>query len=83
VLGSRALVGGLNYYGGRRVEVLRTPEDVERFFAGGGRALVLKRKKLERLSSPVEIVHTTRSGKRELLVVTPAAASDAGDRRLR
>ena len=28
--------GALNYYGGRRVEVLRTPEEVERFFAGGG-----------------------------------------------
>ena len=83
VLGSRAMVGGLNYYGGRRVEVLRTPEDVERFFLGGGRALVLKRKKLERLTTPVDVVHSARSGKRELLVVTPSAASDAGDRRLR
>jgi 4-amino-4-deoxy-L-arabinose transferase-like glycosyltransferase len=83
VLGSRAMVGGLNYYGGRRVQVLRTADDVERFFADGGRALVLKRKKLERVTSPVEVVHTTRSGKRELLVVTPSAASDAGDRRLR
>jgi 4-amino-4-deoxy-L-arabinose transferase-like glycosyltransferase len=83
VLGSRAMVGALNYYGARRVEVLRTPDDVERFFAVGGRALVLKRKKLERLATPVEIVHSTRSGRRELLVVTPAASSDAGDRRLR
>jgi 4-amino-4-deoxy-L-arabinose transferase-like glycosyltransferase len=83
VLGSRAMVGGLNYYGGRQVEVLRTPEDVDRFFAGGGRALVLKRKKLERVTTPVEIVHTTRSGKRELIVVTPSAASDGGARRLR
>jgi 4-amino-4-deoxy-L-arabinose transferase-like glycosyltransferase len=76
VLGSRAMVGGLNYYGRRRVEVLRTPEDVERFFAEGGRALVLKRKKLERLTVPVEVVHRARSGKRELLVVTPRTASD-------
>jgi 4-amino-4-deoxy-L-arabinose transferase-like glycosyltransferase len=83
VLGSRAMVGGLNYYGGRRVEVLRTPEEVERFFAGGGRALVLKRKKLERLASPVEIVHAARSGRRELLVVTPSPRSDGGERRLR
>lgn len=83
VLGSRAMVGGLNYYGGRRVAVLRTPEDVERFFADGGGALVLKRKKLERLELPLEIVHTARSGSRELLVVTPRTASDAAERKLR
>jgi 4-amino-4-deoxy-L-arabinose transferase-like glycosyltransferase len=83
VLGSRAMVGGLNYYGGRRVAVLRTPEDVERFFAEGGGALVLKRKKLERLEVPVEVVHTARSGRRELLVVTPRTASDAAERKLR
>jgi hypothetical protein len=63
--------------------VLRTPEDVERFFAEGGRALVLKRKKLTRLSVPVEVVHKARSGKRELLVVTPLTASDAAPPRLR
>jgi 4-amino-4-deoxy-L-arabinose transferase-like glycosyltransferase len=83
VLGSRAMVGGLNYYGRRRVAVLRTPEDVERFFAEGGGALVLKRKKLERLDMPLEIVHRARSGKRELLVVTPRTASDAAQRKLR
>jgi 4-amino-4-deoxy-L-arabinose transferase-like glycosyltransferase len=83
VVGSRAMVGALNYYGGRRVDVLRTPEDVERFFAEGGRALVLKRRKLERLTTPVEVMHTARSGRRALLVVTPSTASDAGDRRLR
>jgi 4-amino-4-deoxy-L-arabinose transferase-like glycosyltransferase len=83
VLGSRAMVGGLNYYGRRRVTVLRTPEDVERFFAEGGGALVLKRKKLDRLEMPLEIVHRARSGKRELLVVTPRTASDAAQRKLR
>ena len=83
VLGSRAMVGGLNYYGRRRVTVLRTPEDVERVFAEGGGALVLKRKKLERLTLPVEVVHKARSGKRELLVVTPRTASDAAQRKLR
>jgi 4-amino-4-deoxy-L-arabinose transferase-like glycosyltransferase len=80
VLGSRAMVGGLNYYGRRRVEVLRTPEDVERFFAEGGRALVLKAKKLERLTVPVEVAHRARSGERELLVVTPRTASDGPGR---
>jgi 4-amino-4-deoxy-L-arabinose transferase-like glycosyltransferase len=83
LLGSDSMVGGLNYYGERRVTVLRTPEAVERFFAEGGGALVLKRKKLERLTVPVEIVHRTRSGGRELLVVTPRTASDTVEPRLR
>jgi 4-amino-4-deoxy-L-arabinose transferase-like glycosyltransferase len=83
LLGSRSMVGGLAYYGGRRVAELRTPEDVERFFAEGGGALVLKEKKLERLDMPVEIVHRARSGRRELVVVTPRTASDELPPRLR
>ena len=82
LLGSRAMVGGLAYYGERRIEELRTPEDVERFFASGGRALVLKRKKLERLHMPLEVVHRARSGSRELIVVTPHTASDGKEPRL-
>jgi hypothetical protein len=83
LLGSRAMVGALAYYGGRRVAQLQTSEEVERFFAEGGGALVLKGKKLERLTVPVEIVHTARPGDRALLVVTPRSASDGGPRKLR
>jgi 4-amino-4-deoxy-L-arabinose transferase-like glycosyltransferase len=83
LLGSRSMVGGLAYYGGRKVAELRTPEDVERFFAQGGRAVVLKAKKLERLETPVEVVHRARAGRRELLVVIPRTASDDAERRLR
>jgi 4-amino-4-deoxy-L-arabinose transferase-like glycosyltransferase len=83
LLGSDSMVGGLNYYGERRVTVLRTPEDVERFFAAGGHALVLKGNKLERLSLPVEVVHRAHSGRRELLVVTPRTASNPVPPRLR
>jgi len=83
LLGNRSMVGALDYYGERRVAQLRTPEDVEQFFAAGGRALVLKGKKLERLTVPVEVVHEARSGDRLLLVVTPRTASDAEPRRLR
>ena len=82
LLGSDSMVGGLNYYGERRVTML-APEDVERFFAEGGGALVLKGNKLERLSVPVEIVHRAHRGRRELLVVTPRTASDSGEPRLR
>jgi 4-amino-4-deoxy-L-arabinose transferase-like glycosyltransferase len=83
LLGSRSMVGALAYYGERRVAQLRTAEDVERFFAEGGGAVVLKGKKLERLTMPVEIVHTARSGDRALLVVTPRTASDGGPPKLR
>jgi hypothetical protein len=82
LLGSDSMVGGLNYYGERRVTVLQTPGEVERFFAEGGRALVLKRKKLDRLTVPVEVVHRRAPG-RELLVVTPHTASDTLGPRLR
>ena len=80
LLGDSPMIGPLVYYGERRVALLRRPADVERFFAEGGRALVLNRKKLERLTTPVDIVHRTRSGPRELLVVTPRMASDDGAR---
>jgi 4-amino-4-deoxy-L-arabinose transferase-like glycosyltransferase len=83
LLGSRSMVGGLAYYGGRRVAELRTPEDVDRFFAEGGGAVVLKSKKLERLAPPVEVVHRARAGRRELVVVIPRTASDAEPPRLR
>jgi 4-amino-4-deoxy-L-arabinose transferase-like glycosyltransferase len=76
LLGSDSMVGALNYYGRRRVLVLRKPDEIERFFASGGRALVSKRKKLQRLPLPVDIVHSARSGAREIVVVTPRAASD-------
>jgi 4-amino-4-deoxy-L-arabinose transferase-like glycosyltransferase len=82
LLGSRSMVGGLAYYGDRRVAELRTPEDVERFFAAGGGALVLKKKKLERLDMPLAIVHRARSGRRELVVVTPATDGSPGAPRL-
>ena len=83
LLGSDPMVGGLNYYGERRVSVLRDAAEVERFFAAGGRALVLKGKKLDRLGVPVEVVHRAHSGRRELLVVTPRTASDPVSPRLR
>jgi hypothetical protein len=83
LLGSRSMVGGLNYYGERQVAQLRTTEDVRHFFSEGGQALVLKRKKLERLDMPLELVHRARSGGRELIVVTPRTASDPEAPRLR
>ncbi len=79
LLGSRSMVGGIAYYGERRVAELRTPEDVDRFFAAGGRAVVLKAKKLDRLGASVEVVHRARSGERALVVVTPDSPAGVGE----
>jgi 4-amino-4-deoxy-L-arabinose transferase-like glycosyltransferase len=77
LLGSRSMVGGIAYYGGRRVAELRTPEDVGHFFDAGGRALVLKAKKLGRLGDSVEVVHRVRAGDRALVVVTQRSEDPA------
>jgi hypothetical protein len=45
--------------------------------------VVLKGKRLDDLTVPVEVVHRARSGRRELLVVTPRTESDAVPPRLR
>jgi hypothetical protein len=71
------MVGGIAYYGGRRVAELRTPEDVGHFFDAGGRALVLKAKKLGRLGDSVEVVHRVRAGDRALVVVTQRSEDPA------
>jgi hypothetical protein len=70
------MAGGLVYYGGRPVRELDTPDSVRAFVAQGGRALVIKRRKLrERVESvvPVEVVASARTGRREVVVVRPLA----------
>src|SRR5690606_9701749 len=48
LVGDRALVGGLVYYGGRRVVRLDDRDEIARFFAEGGRAVVVQARKLDR-----------------------------------
>jgi hypothetical protein len=76
LLGDRALAGGLVYYGRRPVSLLSTPESVERFVAGGGRAIIVQERKLARVEGvvPVRVEARFREGRRALLVVTPAGA---------
>jgi 4-amino-4-deoxy-L-arabinose transferase-like glycosyltransferase len=73
LVGDRAMIGGLAYYGERRVAPLSTPESVGRFVDGGGKAIVVKARKLKRVEevTPLEIVSRSRTGRREVLVVTP------------
>lgn len=83
LLGDRAMLGGLVYYSGRRVALLSTPESVERFVEEGGKAIVVKARKLERVERviDVEVVSRARTGRREVLVVTPRAKPDPADRK--
>lgn len=78
LVGDRALVGGLVYYGGRRVVSLGTREEIAQFFAAGGRAVVVQARKLERVeaAAPVAVAFRAREGRRALVVATPRAPGD-------
>lgn len=73
LVGDRALVGGLVYYGGRRVARLDGPDAIARFFADGGRAVVVQARKLDRVAAaaPVQVAFRAREGRRALVVATP------------
>ncbi len=75
LVGNRAMAGGLAYYGERRVAELDSPESVQGFIDAGGQALIVRARQLDRVQrhTAVRIAARARSGRRELLVVTPAA----------
>jgi hypothetical protein len=72
LVGDRAIAGGLVYYGGRRVALLQTREDITRFFAAGGGTVVVQARKLHRVeaAAPVEVRFHAREGRRRLVVAT-------------
>jgi len=74
LVGDAALAGGLAFYGDRRIALLRDADDVERFFAEGGAALVVAEKKRERVDAvtPTRVLFRAREGSRALLVLAPA-----------
>jgi len=82
LVGDRAMLGGLAYYGGRRVAWLDSEADLRRFFADGGRTVVVKARKLERVTAvaPVEERARLRAGRRAVLVVQarPPGAAPSG-----
>ena len=85
LVSDRALVGGLVHYGGRAIAELKSPESIETFFREGGRTIVVKARKRDRVDAiaPMEVVGRARSGRREILVLSPApdTAQDAAPRR--
>jgi 4-amino-4-deoxy-L-arabinose transferase-like glycosyltransferase len=73
LMSDRALVGGLAYYRERWVALLSTPSSVRQFVEGGGQAIVVKARKLTRVSdaAPIEVRAEFREGRRTVLVVSP------------
>ena len=79
LVSDRAMVGGLLYYGGRRVAALRSPESIRAFLDAGGRTFVVKQRKLERVTAhvPVTEANRSRAGRRAVLVVVAGDAAMA------
>ena len=80
LVGDRAMIGGLAYYANRRVVPLETPEDMRQFVDDGGKAIVVNTRKVDRVGevTPFEVVSRSRTGRREMLVVTPRQGPSAG-----
>jgi hypothetical protein len=77
LVSDRAMLGGLVYYGGRRVVPLRSEASIRRFLDGGGRTFVVKARKLERVGAVAAVreVARLRAGRRAVLVVRADGAA--------
>ena len=66
------MVGGLSYYADHAVTWVDDVEDLPGYYASGGRLLVMKERKLERVRErfPAHVHQRLREGERALLVVT-------------
>jgi hypothetical protein len=75
VFAHREMAGAIAYYGRRPVATLHSEESVRHYLAGGGRAIIVKARKLEWLreiaGEPLLVRARARSGRREVLVVGP------------
>jgi 4-amino-4-deoxy-L-arabinose transferase-like glycosyltransferase len=69
-----SLVGPLQYYGGRRVLLLEEPDDVGRFFADGGTALVIDEAQMSLLGDAWDfrVLGRERVRQRRILVLAPS-----------
>jgi len=74
LLGSESYAGGLAYYADRPISLLDEVEDLGPFWADGGRAVVMKTRKLPDVQATYDVAvrETLRDGDRALLVVVPA-----------
>ena len=79
LVGSEGLLGGLVYYGQRPVRELPNDDAVARFAASGGRAIVVQKVELSRVTRvvAVEEISRMRAGRRSVLVVRPVPRPQA------
>lgn len=73
LVGDRALVGGLAYYSGQRIQSLDDDAAIAEFLRQGGLTIVIQSRKLERFPALRDTVprFRARRGRRELVVLTP------------
>jgi 4-amino-4-deoxy-L-arabinose transferase-like glycosyltransferase len=83
LFGHTAMLGGLNFYGHRRVALHRDVAGLRAYLEGGGRVIATRARHLDRLGElgPVEEVARFRSGRRAYVLLAPAPLSDASARR--
>lgn len=72
-----AMAGGVAYYSGHRVINVREAAGVEAFFEAGGRNIIVKQSKFERVpgAEEFEVLGSSRSGRRKLLIIAPTTAT--------
>lgn len=73
LVGDAAMAGGLAYYGGRRIALLESREEIAHFIASGGGAVVVAEKKRDRVEAvtPTRVLLRAREGSRAVLVLAP------------
>ncbi len=79
LLGHTAMLGGLNFYGHRRVDPSQDAAGLRAYLDGGGRVIATKAKHVDRLEGLGELdeVARFRSGSRAYLLLVPTALSGA------
>ena len=83
LFGHTAMLGGLNFYGHRRVDLREDAAGLRAYLDGGGRVIATRAKHRGRLESlePLDEVARFRSGRRAYVLLVPAELSDASARR--
>ncbi len=78
LVSDHAFVGGLRYYSGRPIAELHSKKSIRQFLARGGRAMVVKERKLSRITAitPADVQFRGRSGRRTIVVVTPRLSQE-------
>lgn len=74
-----AMAGGVAYYSGHRVINIREPKSLDDFLAAGGRNIIVKEAKFKRVpgASAFEVLGSSRSGTRRLLIIAPRGGTAA------